>query len=247
MLNAGTQCTTEEGEEAEEQRKLFMFKFSLTCLRIRIFISSVWTDCEWNWGSSSGDHKASQLLRTPISHSAVATSISNPEFILPETLHSGLWQLTSMPSVLPTWNWKSWTMDTSRVWALPFQESLWSGQPSWPLSIWLLGAGGWDSEPNTKWGGFLSVVPFPNPLWAMKPSSALSLLNFHISKVGAWVWSLRGAAPLGRNAQGWIHYVGSINRDPHLHMAGEGPGEERHQDIPVAGQHHLPGYLLLIE
>ena len=41
VLNAGTQCTTEEGEEAEEQRKLFMFKFSLTCLRIRIFISSV--------------------------------------------------------------------------------------------------------------------------------------------------------------------------------------------------------------
>lgn len=30
-------------------------------------------------------------------------------------------------------------------------------------------AGGWDCEPNTKWGGFLSVVPFPNPLWAVKP------------------------------------------------------------------------------
>ena len=38
MLNAGTQCTIEEGEEAKEQRKLFMFKFSLTCLRIRILI-----------------------------------------------------------------------------------------------------------------------------------------------------------------------------------------------------------------
>lgn len=42
--NADTQCTVvERGEEAKKQRKCFMFKFSLTCLRIWIFISSlVW-------------------------------------------------------------------------------------------------------------------------------------------------------------------------------------------------------------
>ena len=39
MLNAGTQCTIEEGEEAKEQRKLFMFKFFMPCHKIWIFIS----------------------------------------------------------------------------------------------------------------------------------------------------------------------------------------------------------------
>lgn len=38
MLNAGTQCSIEEEEEAKEQRELCMFKFSLTCLRVRILI-----------------------------------------------------------------------------------------------------------------------------------------------------------------------------------------------------------------
>ena len=41
MHNADTQCTVEGREEAKGQRKVFMFKFSLICLRIQIFISSI--------------------------------------------------------------------------------------------------------------------------------------------------------------------------------------------------------------
>lgn len=41
MHNADTQCTGEGREEVKGQRKFFMFTFSLTCLRIWIFISSV--------------------------------------------------------------------------------------------------------------------------------------------------------------------------------------------------------------
>ena len=38
--NADAQCTLEGREEAKGQRKWFMFKFFLSCLKIWIFISS---------------------------------------------------------------------------------------------------------------------------------------------------------------------------------------------------------------
>ena len=41
MHNADIQCTVEGKEEAKGHRKFFMFKLSLVCLRIQIFIASI--------------------------------------------------------------------------------------------------------------------------------------------------------------------------------------------------------------
>lgn len=152
-------------------------------------------DCGWSQRSSPGDSEVHQLSRAPITASAFATSVSKPEFVLPEALGSRLWQWTSLPMVLPTWSWRGLDPAISTV---PWVRSA-HVDPSCLILLVCVG-GFW--EASRKGGGSLSLVPSQALSGLGKPSPALTWQNFHISNMWTCVRSLNGVAPLWRNAQG---------------------------------------------
>lgn len=120
-----------------------------------------------------------------------------------------LWQLTSLPTVGLPGIGKAEQHTLVEFGPCPF-TSHWVRSAHVDPSACLrwCGVGGF-GEPNRKRGGSLGLVP-PQILSGLgRPSPALTLQNFHISKVGACVRSLKGAAPPWRNAQGQIPCVGS--------------------------------------